>query len=215
MAETSGATTVILIRHGECEGNREGLFRGRTDFPLNETGRLQAKALAEALVALSPCNVYSSPLSRATETAQMITERTGAALEIRQGFNNMALGNWENRKKAEIEQEFPEEWGLWLFHPERLQIPGAESLLDVRRRSFANLDTLVKNLQGKTFAIVTHRAVLKPLLAEALGLSDPFFWRIHVDTASFSVLRHDRERGYCLTLLNQTCHLANYISEWV
>lgn len=91
MADLSGMTTVILIRHGECEGNREGLFRGRTDFPLNETGRQQAKALGEALAAFSPSTVYSSPLSRATETARFIAERTGAGLEIRQGFNNMAL----------------------------------------------------------------------------------------------------------------------------
>lgn len=215
MADLSGMTTVILIRHGECEGNREGLFRGRTDFPLNETGRQQAKALGEALAAFSPSTVFSSPLSRATETARFIAERTGAGLEIRQGFNNMALGGWENRKKTDIEQEFPEEWSLWLSHPERLQIPGAESLSDVRRRSFANLDTLVKGSPGKTFAIVTHRAVLKPLLAEALGFNEPCFWRIHVDTASFSLLKHDRERGYCLTLLNQTHHLESFISEWV
>ncbi|HQL03270.1 MAG TPA: histidine phosphatase family protein, partial [Synergistales bacterium] len=58
---TENTTTVILVRHGECEGNREGLFRGRTDFPLNETGKEQARALAEALRPLAPSAVYSSP----------------------------------------------------------------------------------------------------------------------------------------------------------
>ncbi|HQO82743.1 MAG TPA: histidine phosphatase family protein [Synergistales bacterium] len=215
MTGNNRTTTVILIRHGECEGNREGLFRGRTDFPLNETGREQALSLAEAISHLSPSAVFSSPLTRATETASIISERCGAEMSVRQGFNNMALGKWENRKKSDIEQEYPEEWRLWLSHPERLQIAGGESLLDVRRRAFANLDTLVKSNAGRTFAIVTHRAVLKPLLAEVLDLGDPYFWKIHLDTASFSVLKHEKDRGYCLVSLNQTFHLERFISEWI
>jgi len=208
-------TTVILIRHGECEGNREGLFRGRTDFPLNETGREQARSLAEAIKPMAPSIVYSSPLNRAEETARIISEGCGAELVLRQGFINIALGRWENRKKSDIEQEYPEEWKLWLSHPERLHIAGGESLGDVRRRAFANLDALVKGHSGGTLAIVSHRAVLKPLLAEVLDIGDPYFWKVHLDTASFSILKHEKDRGYCLISLNQTYHLKQFISEWV
>ena len=208
-------TTVILIRHGECEGNREGLFRGRTDFPLNEAGRKQARSLAEAIKPMTPSIVYSSPLLRAEETARIISEGCGAELALRQGFINIALGRWENRKKADIQQEYPEEWRLWLSHPERLRMAGGETLGDVRRRAFANLDVLVKGHAGGVFAIVSHRAVLKPLLAEVLDIGDPYFWKVHLDTASFSILRHEKDRGYCLTTLNQTYHLGRFISEWV
>lgn len=208
-------TTIVLIRHGECKGNREGLFRGRSDFPLNDPGRLQAKALAGAISPLSPARVFSGPLSRAVETAQILCDSIGIQLEIRQGFNNMALGKWENRKKSEIEQEYPEEWRLWLSHPERLHISGAETLSDVQRRSFANLNALVNTHHGETIAVVTHRAVLKPLLAAALGIGEPYFWRTHIDTASFSILSHEKERGYCLVSLNQTSHLEHMIREWV
>ncbi|GAB6280601.1 MAG: histidine phosphatase family protein [Thermovirga sp.] len=208
-------TTIILIRHGECEGNREGLFRGRSDFPLNDPGKLQAKALAGVVSSLLPSMVFSGPLSRAVETAQIICDSCSIPLEIRQGFNNMALGKWENRKKSEIEQEYPEEWRLWLSHPERLHISGAETLSDVQRRSFANLNAIVNNHQGETIAVVSHRAVLKPLLAAALDIGEPYFWRTHIDTASFSILFHEKERGYCLVSLNQTYHLEHLISEWV
>ncbi|MDO9509177.1 MAG: histidine phosphatase family protein [Thermovirgaceae bacterium] len=208
-------TTILLIRHGECEGNREGLFRGRSDFPLNDSGKLQARALAEAVSTLSPARVFSGPLSRATETAQAVCDRCSIPLEIRQGFNNMALGKWEKRKKSDVEQEYPEEWRLWLSHPERLHISGAETLSDVQRRSFANLNALVNYHEGETFVVVSHRAVLKPLLAAALGIGEPYFWRTHIDTASFSILTHEKERGYCLVSLNQTSHLEHLISEWV
>jgi hypothetical protein len=48
-----------------------------------------------------------------------------------------------------------------------------------------------------------------------MGIGSPYFWRLHIDTASYSMLRHEKGRGYCCTLLNQTNHLENYISEWV
>jgi len=211
----SNRTTIILIRHGECAGNREGLFRGRSDFPLNDSGKLQAKALAGAVFPLSPSIVFSSPLSRSYETARAVSESCGIPLEIRHGFNNMALGKWENRKKSEIEQEYPEEWSLWLSHPERLRISGGETLSDVQRRSIANLNMIVASHKGETIAVVSHRAVLKPLLAAALDIGEPSFWRTHLDTASFSILSHQRTRGYCLLSLNQTSHLEHLIREWV
>jgi len=211
----SNRTTVILARHGECKGNRDGLFRGRSDLPLNEQGRVQAKALASALSSFSLSRIFSGPLSRAVETGEAISGVNGAPLEIRHGFNNMALGKWENRNKSEIEQEFPEEWRLWLACPERLHLEGAETLSDVQRRSYANLNALVGKHRGETFAVVTHRAVLKPLLAAALGIQEPYFWKMHIDTASYSILSHEKERGYCLVSLNQTSHLENLVSEWV
>ena len=215
MISSQQKTTIILIRHGECEGNREGLFRGRWDFPLNDNGKLQAQAIAKEIFANFKLDkIYSSPLSRALETARSISKATGAQIEIRNGFNNISLGLWEGKPKKKIKEEFPEEWNIWLSNPERLRLKGAESISDVQRRAFANLNHLTKTHQGSTFAVVTHRAVLKPLIAGTLKIAEPYFWKIHVDTASYSILTHDPKRGYCLILLNQTKHLDNFITEW-
>jgi len=159
--------------------------------------------------------VYSSPLARAADTAKIVSEACNAEWQVREGFTNIALGEWEGRPKKEIEQEFPEEWSLWLEHPDRLHIPGGETLSEVQRRAFSNLEHLVRTCAGETFAIVTHRAVIKPLLAACLGIMEPSFWKLHVDTASYSILAHDEKRGYCLTLLNQNRHLAELVQEWV
>lgn len=215
MTQQGIRTTIYIVRHGECLGNREGLFRGRCDFPLNDIGIRQAEALALELKGRGITRIFSSPLSRATETASRIAETCGAQWETRAGFNNMALGQWEGRPKKEVEEEFPEEWGLWIEHPDRLHIPGSESLSEVQRRAFSNLEHLVHVYAGETIAVVSHRAVIKPLLAACIGLSEPSFWRLHVDTASYSILVHEGKRGYCLTLLNQNRHLAEMVQEWV
>jgi probable phosphoglycerate mutase len=166
------------------------------------------------LASLPIDQVYTSPLSRARETAEAIASARPCPVETRQAFTDIALGTWEGRKKTDVAEEFPVEWGLWLSCPERLHLPGAETLEDVRRRAFASLETLVRTREGGTFAVVTHRAVVKPLLAACLRLAEPYFWRFHIDNASYSVLTHDRDRGYCLVSLNRTDHLADFVAEW-
>ncbi len=205
---------IYLIRHGETEGNREGYFRGRSDFPLNENGKEQARLLAEALKNSGITKIYSGPLSRAKETAEILAEKLRVPVVIEEGFNNINLGPWEGRKKEEIRREFPQEFQLWITTPEELKLPGAETVLEVMERAVSTLKKLVKENNGEgSIAVVTHRAVLKPLIAGVLEIKPPFFWKIHVDTASYSILKFKKERGFTLYLLNQTAHLKNFVVE--
>jgi len=207
---------IFLIRHGETKGNREGYFRGRSDFPLNENGIRQAKALGEALKNSGIQVIYSSPLSRAFETARWVAETTDAEILIEEGFNNINLGPWEGRKKDEIKKKYPEEFKTWITIPEKLNLDGVESVLQVQDRSVKTLKKIINELSEReiqTFAVVTHRAVLKPLIAGVLDIKIPFFWKIHVDTSSYSILDYSPERGFTLKLLNQTSHLQNFVVE--
>lgn len=208
-------TKILLVRHGECAENREGVFRGRRDVPLTDLGQRQAELLAEEILRVAaPSAIFSSPLQRARDTALAIGKRAGVAVEDRSGFTNMALGPWEGQAKSFIRETYPEEWALWINNPERLVLKGAETLDDVQRRAYANLEHLVRLHEGETFVVVSHRAVLKPLLAACLDIQPPSFWRLHLDTASYSVLVHEKTRGYTCTLLNQTHHLPDLVSEW-
>ena len=208
-------TTILLARHGECRRNVEGLFRGRVDFPLNERGLRQAAELGSALRPYSPEAVMTSPLLRAKDTARAIAGACSIRVEEDEGFNNISLGIWEGQPKTEIAERYPGQWKIWLENPERLAVEGAESLDDVLRRSMAALDRGVAKYRGKTFAAVTHRTVIKPLLAGCLGIPSPYFWKVHMDTGSYSILVHDDLHGYSLFSLNRTDHLSGFITEWV
>lgn len=214
MNEHAVRTTVLLVRHGECRGNIEGLFRGRVDFPLNETGLRQAKEVAAALAPFRPGAVFTSPLLRAKQTAEAIAAASSAPLVVEEGFNNTCLGTWEGRSKTEIAAEYPGQWRLWLENPEALSIEGAESMADVLERSLKSLDRIVGEYEGKTVAVVTHRTVIKPLLAGCLGIRSPYFWKVHMDTAAYSVLHHDALHGYSLFSMNSTGHLSGFTTEW-
>ncbi len=208
-------TFIYLIRHGECKGNREGLFRGRCDFPLNEVGIKQAEALSEELKDVEFSAIYTSPLSRAYKTAEIVAQRHGLVPVVEEGFNNIKLGEWEGKPKDEIKRSYPEEWKLWIKTPEKLKLPESESIPQVKERAFKALKKVIAENLGKTIAVVSHRAVLKPLIAAILRIPEPYFWSIHVDTASYSIVTYNEQRGFCLTLLNQTKHLKDYVVELV
>lgn len=215
MYKNFNGTLAILVRHGECERNVKGMFRGRTDFPLNERGLIQAGDLARELKNFPFKYIYSSPLIRARQTAEAIGEKCGVQVKVEEGFNNIDLGNWEGRFKKEIAEQYPREWELWVNNPEKLRVKDMETLYNVQRRAKACLDSLVSAHKGETLAVVSHRAVLKPLIAACLNIASPYFWKIHLDTASYSLLSYKEGRGYCLVQLNQTKHLKEYVTEWV
>ncbi len=208
-------TTIYLIRHGESEGNKEGKFRGRMDFPLTEQGIQQAKDLRDELKGVKFTAIYTSPLRRAYDTAKILAEPHGLEPIVEEGFINISLGEWEGMPKEEIKRGYPELWQLWITEPEKLQIPDAETLDQVMERSVAALKRIVREHKGGIVAVVTHRAVLKPMLAGVLGISRPYFWRLHMDTASYSILEYREGRGFTLSLLNETKHLKGFIKEVV
>ncbi len=203
--------TFYFIRHGESKGNKEGLFRGRTDFPLTELGKKQAQSLARALKGIRFSAIISSPLKRAYETALFVAN--GQVVRIMDEFNNINLAEWEGKRKEYIQKKYPREWHLWITEPEKLQIAGAETLDEVKERAKRGVLNLIKEYRDGTFCIVTHRAVLKPLFAELLGIKKPYFWRLHFDTASYSIIEYDDKRGFTLMKLNVTHHLPEFEVE--
>lgn len=201
-------TTIYLIRHGECAGNKEQRIRGCVDFPLNDNGIKQAYALAEAMKDKGIEYIYSSPLSRATSTAAILGAALGLPYETKEGFTNIHLGPWENRIKAELAVQEPEKWQTWLNQPEELVIEGGETLDQVGERALRDLNAIIEEHRGASMALIAHRGVLKPLMAAAIGVARPSYWRLHVDTASYSTLTFDGLHGFCLMGLNYTQHLG-------
>ena len=208
MNKDGDKTFIYLIRHGECAGNKESRIRGCIDFPLNDNGLMQAHALASALKDKGIEYIYSSPLSRATTTAKILGDAIGLPYETRDGFCNIHIGAWENRIKAELAVEQPELWRTWLTQPEEWKLEGAETLDQVRDRALNDLNKIIEERRGSTIALIAHRGVLKPLIGGALGIRRPSYWRIHFDTASYSLLTFDSIHGYCLMGLNFIEHLA-------
>ena len=204
--------SLVLVRHGETEANRGGLFRGRLEIPLSQRGRMQAESIAPLLEGENPEVLFVSPLSRCVETARLACPGRDYLVEER--LNNLDVGSWAGVAKERVKREEPELWRQWITSPETMRFPGGEGLEDLRLRVSGFLDSFSRG-PWQRGALFTHRSVLKVLTATALGMTGESFWRFHFDNASVSRLVLPEGRGWTLTLLNDTCLLKDFVQEWV
>ena len=205
-------TRIVLVRHGETEWNRVERFRGRVDVPLNETGHLQARAVARRLASWPLDAVYSSPLSRALDTAQPVAAARGLDLSVLDAVIDVDYGDWAGLSREEAQARFPDLFATWRDDPLLARFPHGESLEQVRQRSWGAISALCATHPGKTLALVSHVVVNRVIICAALGLGGDGFWRIGQDNAAISVLEALPGR-YRLLLLNDTCHLENIAAK--
>jgi broad specificity phosphatase PhoE len=133
---------ILLARHGETDDNVPPLrFQGQRDTPLNERGREQARELAERVAALDPpiASLWSSDLSRARETAEIVGARIGLTPRLDARLREGWRGEWEGFLFDEIAASDPERYAAWR-NPDAevgFHFPGGESLADQQARVLA------------------------------------------------------------------------------
>ncbi len=199
-------TRFILVRHGQTEWNRVERFRGRLDIQLNETGVRQAEAAGRALANAGIVAIYTSPLSRAYQTAQAIGVALGLSPIPIEGLVDFDFGDWQGLSPQEVEARYPGLHQQWLTDPANVRIPGGETLQDVRRRVVESLGELISRHPDQTVALVSHKVVCKVILLAILDLDNSHYWRLEQDNAAISSFEHGRG-GFVLTSMNDTCHL--------
>jgi probable phosphoglycerate mutase len=178
------ATQLVLARHGRTPWAAAGRHTGRTDVELDDVGRGEAKAIADRLRGLHIDRVLTSPLSRARETAELAG--LGALAEVREELAEWDYGELEGRTTSEIRADRPG-WTIWAG-----DVPGGETPEQVGRRVDAVLDEV--GACGLTVALFAHGHLLRVLAARWLGLAPQDGRYLKLDTASLSVLGHEREQ---------------------
>jgi probable phosphoglycerate mutase len=125
----------------------------------------------------------------------------------------MSFGKWEGHPHQEIMKIDPETYRLWREEPHRAELPGGESLAQVRVRAMTAVEEVIRSNSGKTLVLVSHRVVNKVLICGILGIDNSHFWQIAQDTTAINLIQHRKGR-YILSLLNETCHLKRLQEEW-
>ncbi len=200
-------TGIFLIRHGETKWNSEGVFRGRSDIPLNKNGLKQAKATGDYLQKIDFAAVYCSPLSRARQTAAALCLKRSIKPQLRDALTDISFGPWEGKRYDELASLYPEEIKTWREQPQRHNLSGAETLAEAGQRAFSEMKILAEANQGKIIALVSHRVILKLLILQAINLGSEAFWKIKQDTCCINMLEYNPESGFVIVRLNDTCHL--------
>jgi len=196
---------IMLVRHGETAWDGEEIFRGRLDVELSEMGLRQAELLAGYLRDSKIEAVCSSPLKRALRTAQTVGDSHGLEVTVNPRLLELDFGDWQGLPVTEVKEKYPEQYDKWRSAPEKLKLPGGESLDDVRARAMQVIDEVTAS--GRELVVlVSHRVVTTVLICALLGLDNSHFRNVRGDACGITTFNH-RDGRFSMTRHNDTSFL--------
>lgn len=200
-------TEILLIRHGETEWNASGRFQGSKDISLAKEGIEQAKFLKERL----QCDfdiVYTSPLSRAIETAEIICEGTSLKPIIENEIREIGFGDWEGLTIHQIRNQFPEEFNNWKIDEVDGHLVGGD--LSIKKASLRAKEAILKianENMGKKVIIVAHGGIIKAGLIGIFDWKMTMYHKFNLGNTAITKLIFTESLDPRLITLNDTSHL--------
>jgi broad specificity phosphatase PhoE len=161
---------LYCVRHGESTYNAEGRIQGQSDVPLSELGLRQGRAVASALADYPIDVIYSSPLKRAHDTAQMASATLGLDVQTDDRLMELNAGVFQDKLRSELAELYPDELARWVAGDPDFVIPGGESRDDLSRRGVEVLREIGTRGHAHT-AVITHGRLLITTVKALLGMS--------------------------------------------
>jgi probable phosphoglycerate mutase len=162
------ATTIVLIRHGETDWNRDNRFQGHADPPLNDAGRAQARALAADLRGERFAALYTSPLRRAAETAAILAAELGLESVPDDALKEVDVGSWSGLTREDVEARFPDGYTRWLEYGHGWD--DGETYDELGTRVLSGLLAITAHHDSAKVLAVTHGGPIRSALAAAEGI---------------------------------------------
>jgi probable phosphomutase (TIGR03848 family) len=177
---------LLLLRHAVTEHTGARLSGWLPGLHLSEEGRQQAKALAERLGPVALDALYASPLERCQETAAVVAEAKGLAVQTLEDLGEVRYGDWTGRELKGLARE--PLWKLVQASPSAARFPGGESLFEMQARAVLATERLRAAHPDQTVAVCSHADVIKALACHYLGMHLDLFQRVVVGPASLTAI---------------------------
>lgn len=203
-------THVLLIRHGQSEGNAAGRFGGHTATPLSARGRKQAEATARTLASESFTAIYSSDLPRAIETAEPLSRLTGLEIQSTEAFRERSVGVMEGLAFEDAAEQHPEQYAALLRRDFEHVLVGGESYRQLLDRAWNKLDEVISQNRNGKIAVFSHTGTICILALHLVGALDaPNLKPVWISSSNCGISRFElRADGFVKVLnVNDTRHL--------
>lgn len=186
----------ILVRHGETEANKQGLFYGGTDLPLTEHGCQQAADIASYLNEAQIDKVLTSDLLRTKQTAEYIRSSKNYQYESHSHLNEMYFGDWEMQHHSQIALDFADDWKVWVDDWQHATPTNGESFPCFAERIQMAADRLRDEAIDvpANRLVVAHKGVIGIILCRWLGLPAKAMWQFPCQQGCYSVV--ESHNGY-------------------
>jgi broad specificity phosphatase PhoE len=189
MSPEKEAPSLLVMRHGETAWNRERRVMGTADVPLTERGREQCERAARVLAGFGIQRIVSSPLVRATESAEIIGRALGIEITHDADLEEVRFGRWQGKTYDEIATD--PDYRAFASDPVTHRTPGGETIVDVQRRGLAGLE---RALPGERVLFVSHGDIIRSTLCHFLAIPIVEFRRVRIDNCGISAVTLRRRR---------------------
>jgi len=215
-------TRIFMVRHGATQLSAEDRFAGAVDVELSEHGKFQAARLAERLADDSISAAYCSPMTRTIQTATILASPHNVSLTQKDGLREIHHGHWEGMRRADVEEQFPDEYAAWEEDPFTFAPRGGEAGVNVIARVLPVIREIVLEHRGENVLVVSHKATLRLILSSLLGF-DARGYRDRLDQspACLNVLDFKDPVRARLMLFNDVSHYTDHplrsverLSKW-
>ena len=208
-------TTILMVRHGESEANRMGIFAGNFDADLQNRGVKQAETTAEFIANTYKVDkIYASDLKRAFKTGKAIGDRLGLDVEPDRRLREISAGEWEGMTFNELGEKYKEAYSVWMTDVGNARCTGGESTRELGARVLAAITDIAEANEGKTVVVATHATPVRVMQVYTQGGGDfnvmkDIKW---VSNASVSEFIYENGKFTC-GKISQDAHLGDLHTE--
>jgi probable phosphoglycerate mutase len=205
--------SIIFLRHGQAKNNTERILAGRTPgIPLTEKGIDQAEKAAEFLEEMNISAIYSSPIERAKDTAEIVGKHNSIDIRIDERLIELDMGKFTGVPYDEI---FSSHGNVFMkFYKGELEIAhnGVETFADVKKRVLGIVDHVIENHPDENVVLVTHMDPIKAMLSTVVSLSPENLFELIIANASLNIFR-EYKRKFSISGIN-VMHPTRFHQDW-
>jgi probable phosphoglycerate mutase len=202
-------TMFYLIRHGATDAIGKTLAGWTPGIHLNDAGRSEVAELADRFKDVPLTAIYSSPLERTRETAEVLARRFSLNIEFTEEIGEVHYGEWTGRSAAELLSD--PYWHEYNRSRSTFRIPGGELAPEVQTRVVNFLANVRVTFPAGHVAVVSHGDPIKTAVMHYLGISLNMFRRIEISPASVTVIRDDTDQARVLAVNTLDVSLSRYL----
>lgn len=181
---------IHLVRHAPTPETGKKLTGRLPGIGLDNTGRDIAQGASDALAATKLAAVYTSPIQRCHETAEIVAAPHGLTPRIITDVQEVDFGKWQGRTLTSLRKL--KAWESVAHTPSRVRFPGGETMLEAQRRAVAAMEALVADHPKDRVAVCSHADIIKAIVSHYLGQPFDLFQRIVISPASISTVHLPR-----------------------
>ena len=204
---------IIFLRHAQAENNTKRILAGRTEgVHLTKAGIEQAESIAKYLKSLDISAIYSSPIERASHTAEIVAKNNSLDYELDDRITEIDMGRFTRMNYDDMFAKYGNIFLKFYENDPVIAEHEVETFLEVQRRILDMVTDVVKKHKNENVILVTHMDPIKSMLSIVMDLKPKTLFELIIANASLTTIK-EQENKFSLSAIN-AMHIDRYYQTW-